>query len=1461
MILIVIGQKKSKTNIIIARNMRKPLPLNLRHFLANNIRITSLIVLFAIPIIVECCPLPNKIYVDSCAMGIGDGTSWANAFTDLSTALDAARTCGAIDTICVAQGTYVPTDSLGNIPINPRNVSFTLPDSVIMLGGFAPKLGIESVDDRNPELYKTILSGDLLKNDSSSYSNLYELDNRPSRADNALHIIDQSNVALSNQTVIDGFCITGGNADGSNYYNGYGSGMYLLSSDVAIRNCVFLYNSAHEKGGAVLVDTFSNVVFDNCLFRNNFTDDDGGAVVNEGSASFSHCYFDTNITDDDGGAVNNREYTSASFTNCTFVYNEAYDKGGAVYSRDSSDIQFVTCVFESNYSYFVGGALYFRENTQGQILSSRFDSNYAYHSGGAIANGIDDFGDLFFGGTLQIDSSSFTNNFCDEIGGAISNFIGTVEIFYCQFDENIAGTAGGAIVSDDATLLVEQSSFTKDSSAFGGAIANAVFYDIPVIRPFTTSIVDCTFEENWAAEVGGALFVREIESTIDRTSFRGNEAVFEGGALFSDLGSLEIKNSLFSGNYASDWGGAVSAIDCGCAGLFDSPVDAPSKSNSSKRSHHYSKGSYRREKLSLPYNKALIPGELVFTNNTFTGNHAEFEFGGALSFLGINGSFTNNIIWNNRDNSGAGSLSSSIDNDGTTLSFSHSIVQGSGGSSAWDMSLGSDQGGNLDADPLFTTILDPTNAPSTSGNFSLQCMSPAIDSGTSDTTSLDLGLFDLIKDRRLASINIDLGALEKPEVCQEIDVHHEGIFLVSGDASPSAIDGTSFGEGCSMIMDTFFIKNSGQQVIIVDTITILPLNDNQGAFSYNQASFLFPDTIESGDSIPFKISFLPTECGIDSAQVTIENNDADENPFLFVISAVKDTTAPTPNCIDTIIYLSESGMFTIDSSYVENGSSDNCEIESISLDKYTFTCSDIGDVSVLVTVEDMCENMATCTSVITVMDTVSPIALCRDTAIYLNSTGMVEIDSSFVDNSSTDNCDIASMSLSMSSFSCSNIGENSVMMTITDVNGNFSSCSSIVTVLDTISPSSICQDTTIYLDLNGQMTIDSTYINNGSFDNCELASISLSQYSFDCDDLGDNTILLTTTDVNGNSSSCSATVTVRDTLVPVALCHDTTVYLDENGFVMIDSSFVDAGSFDNCAIQTGSLDSTSFGCDDIGSNNVTLTITDIRGNQDTCTSLVTVLDTISPTAICNDFMVRLSSDGIASIDIVDINNGSFDNCSIDTIYLDKTTFDCDDIGDNTVILTTVDVNGNDRSCSANVIVEPFVLDAPPSISGPEILCQNLNGISYTLPDIPESNNFQWSYSGTGLTIHNNGDPDIVIDFGIFTSGTLEVELISSSCGNVIGIAQLELNVGDSEFCDLSNCDRGEIFVDSPLLDQAGSLDVYQVNSLIESDAIIRTNRVITFKSGVNIEMYPDFVVEQNGIFTAEIEPCLQVKNE
>ncbi|MBN2215532.1 MAG: T9SS type A sorting domain-containing protein [Bacteroidales bacterium] len=94
---------------------------------------------------------------------------------------------------------------------------------------------------------------------------------------------------------------------------------------------------------------------------------------------------------------------------------------------------------------------------------------------------------------------------------------------------------------------------------------------------------------------------------------------------------------------------------------------------------------------------------------------------------------------------------------------------------------------------------------------------------------------------------------------------------------------------------------------------------------------------------------------------------------------------------------------------------------------------------------------------------------------------------------------------------------------------------SFTTLADTLPPMVICTDTTIGLNAPGKITIDASFVDDGSSDNYRIDTLYLSRYLFNNSNLGINTIWLYAEDVAGNVDSCSAVVTVIDTISPVAV--------------------------------------------------------------------------------------------------------------------------------------------------------------------------------------------------------------------------------------------------------------------------------------------------------------------------------------
>jgi PKD repeat protein len=155
-----------------------------------------------------------------------------------------------------------------------------------------------------------------------------------------------------------------------------------------------------------------------------------------------------------------------------------------------------------------------------------------------------------------------------------------------------------------------------------------------------------------------------------------------------------------------------------------------------------------------------------------------------------------------------------------------------------------------------------------------------------------------------------------------------------------------------------------------------------------------------------------------------------------------------------------------------------------------------------------------------------PVANCQNVSLALDGTGHATITPATVDNGSIAPCGLVNSVVNPSTFSCLNLGANNVTLTLTDANGNTSSCGATVTVLDVTPPTALCQNVTVQVPTTGPVVVTTNDLNNGSSDNCGISAMSLNVSAFNCADVGVNPATLTVTDASGNGSTCAATVTV-----------------------------------------------------------------------------------------------------------------------------------------------------------------------------------------------------------------------------------------------------------------------------------------------------------------------------------------------
>ncbi len=204
----------------------------------------------------------NRYYVKSNATGANNGTSWANAFTDIQSALVGT----AADTIFVAAGTYKPSKDINGNTAS-RDATFKIINNKKIYGGFS---GTEtSLSQRNVIANATIFDGDIGTTGVST--------------DNAYHVVYLSNGTSGIE--LDGINIVNGTANGSGV-QGQGAGIFAVATTgsivAKIKNCVLANNTCSESGGAVRAGSSgnytSNLEFTNCVFTKNNATSEGGAI-------------------------------------------------------------------------------------------------------------------------------------------------------------------------------------------------------------------------------------------------------------------------------------------------------------------------------------------------------------------------------------------------------------------------------------------------------------------------------------------------------------------------------------------------------------------------------------------------------------------------------------------------------------------------------------------------------------------------------------------------------------------------------------------------------------------------------------------------------------------------------------------------------------------------------------------------------------------------------------------------------------------------------------------------------------------------------------------------------------------------------------------------------------------------------------------------------------------------------
>ena len=393
--------------------------------------------------------------------------------------------------------------------------------------------------------------------------------------------------------------------------------------------------------------------------------------------------------------------------------------------------------------------------------------------------------------------------------------------------------------------------------------------------------------------------------------------------------------------------------------------------------------------------------------------------------------------------------------------------------------------------------------------------------------------------------------------------------------------------------------------------------------------------------------------------------------------------------------------------------SDNCEIRTIT---NTYTHSNdasgiypVGKTIVWWTVTDMSGNSSSCFMNVTVIDTEAPVIICPENITVNTDAGVCEALVSVPQPEASDNCGIVSMTNDFNGSDDASgvypVGTTTIEWLVADANGLTSTCSMTITVVDNELPTIVCPDN---ISVNNDLNICGAMVNIPEpemADNCGIQSITNSfngtSEASAVYPVGITEVIWTATDIHGNSSSCTMTVTVTDTEAPAIECPENIVVSTDPGVCEAMVNVPQPEVSDNCEVETiiNSFNGTenASGIYTVGTTVVTWTVTDIHGLSSTCEMTVIVEDTEAPAIACPDDVIALA-DATCSAMVEIPQPEATDNCGIETIINSyNNTADASGIypvGLTTITWTVTDIHGNVSTCSMTVTVNagPIAMD-------------------------------------------------------------------------------------------------------------------------------------------------------------------------
>lgn len=351
---------------------------------------------------------------------------------------------------------------------------------------------------------------------------------------------------------------------------------------------------------------------------------------------------------------------------------------------------------------------------------------------------------------------------------------------------------------------------------------------------------------------------------------------------------------------------------------------------------------------------------------------------------------------------------------------------------------------------------------------------------------------------------------------------------------------------------------------------------------------------------------------------------------------------------------------------------------------------------------------ATCSFSVTVPRNQPPDAICKDVTVNADANCKAGAD---INNGSFDpDNDPITLAQNPAAPPTTPFGLGSTLATLTatDSKGASDSCTGTVTVVDKTPPGITCPAPQTLECVGGGA---SAAVNATVSDNCNVSSVGCSPGSGTFA-LGTTNVACNATDGSGNSSSCSTSVTVKDTQPPSITCPaPATVLTSSQGGACSASLSVAATATDTCnGAISANCSPSLLSLSAPGSASSTCSAADTSNHLSSCNTSLTLVDNTAPTVVCPaPVTAECTGGGGATVTTAatatDNCAGSFPASGPSTAFYA--------LGTTPIGYSASDPSGNPASCSSSVKVQDTT---PPTISCPasiKIECTSPSGTQVT----------------------------------------------------------------------------------------------------------------------------------------------------